>query len=108
MAARIGRAGDLSPGRQSSQSAPGATVNSHSNDAADAVAPARGDLVQTQPRGPSAMTYTVRETAAKPERAVSNSTSAGTLQRLSAMVLIVLPLVGLVWGDCLGLGRRSQ
>ena len=39
----------------------------------------------------------LRETPAKPERAVSTSTSAGTLQRLSAMVLIVLPLVGLVW-----------
>ena len=43
------------------------------------------------------MADTLRETPANPELAVSTSTSAGTLQRLSAMVLIVLPFVGFVW-----------
>jgi stearoyl-CoA desaturase (delta-9 desaturase) len=43
------------------------------------------------------MAYTLRETAATPRGIVSGSTSAGTLQRLSALVLIGLPFAGLVW-----------
>jgi hypothetical protein len=78
---------------QSGQKLRGATVSSGGNNTSanncQVIAPTRGSTQTASAEGRATMVNTLKRTRLDPGPVVSTPTSGGTLQRLSALVLIV-------------------